>query len=135
MTVSIKKLRGITSQMEAALKANGIYNSDQFLMAARNPAGRQTLAGAIGVAARDVLELANRADLARVRGIGGVFSDLLENAGVDTVRELAARRPDNLYAKLVETNAVQHVAGRAPTMNAVKDWVAQAKNLTGVLEY
>ena len=46
--------------------------------------------------------MANRADLARVRGVGGVFSDLLEHAGVDTVREFAIRRPDNLYANLVE---------------------------------
>ena len=68
-------------------------------------------------------------------GIGGVFSDLLEHAGVDTVKELATRRPDNLYTTLIETNAGKRFAGRAPTRNAVESWVAQAKKLPPVLEY
>jgi len=34
----------------------------------------------------------------------GVYSDLLEEAGMDTVKELATRRPDNLHAKIDETN-------------------------------
>lgn len=84
---------------------------------------------------RAVLELANRADLARVRGIGGVFCNLLEWAGVDTVKEPATRRPDNLHAKLLETNAQETLAGRAPTPHMVKDWVAQAKELPKLLEY
>ena len=84
---------------------------------------------------RAILELANRADLARVRGIGGVFSDLLEQAGVDTVKELATRSPDNLHAKLLEMNAQRRLAGRAPTLDMVKDWVAQAKELPKLLEY
>ena len=84
---------------------------------------------------RVILELANRADLARVRGIGGVFSDLLEQAGVDTVKELATRNPDNLHAKLVEVNADKKLAGRTPHQGMVKDWVAQAKELPKLLEY
>ena len=88
-----------------------------------------------GVTTGIILELANRADLARVQGIGGVFSDLLEHADVDTVKELATRRPENLYAKLVEINTQQKLAGRAPTRNAVDNWVAQAKELPTVLEY
>lgn len=82
-----------------------------------------------------VLKLANRADLARLRGIGGVFSNLLEQAGVDTVKELANRRPENLYAKLVEINNQLHLAGRVPTKQAVAGWVSQAKELPRVLEY
>jgi len=82
-----------------------------------------------------ILELANRADLARVRGIGGVFSDLLEHAGVDTVKDLATRNPDNLHAKLVEVNAEKKLAGRTPHQGMVKDWVTQARELPKLLEY
>jgi predicted flap endonuclease-1-like 5' DNA nuclease len=87
------------------------------------------------VAPSVVMAVANRADLARVKGVGGVFSDLLEHAGVDTVKELAQRSPDHLYAKLIELNAQKKLAGRAPTWNAVQNWVAQAKALTPLLEY
>jgi predicted flap endonuclease-1-like 5' DNA nuclease len=84
---------------------------------------------------KEVLELANRADLARVKGIGKVFSDLLENAGVDTVKELAQRRPDNLLAKLVEINTEKKYAKRTPTMSEVTNWVEQAKALPKTLTY
>jgi predicted flap endonuclease-1-like 5' DNA nuclease len=117
------------------LLQRGIRTSDEFLEVARSSAGRKGLVESLGVDPSIILELANRADLARVNGIGGVFSDLLEHAGVDTVKELATRRPDHLYAKLVETNANKRFAGRAPTRNAVDSWVTQAQELPVVLEY
>ena len=135
MSVIISKLRGMSDELEARLQARGIRTSDQFLDLVRTPAGRKEFADATGVESRKVLELANRADLARVKGIGGVFSDLLEHAGVDTVKELATRRADNLYARLVETNAEKKLAGRAPTRNAVIAWIAHAKELPKLLEY
>ncbi|MGB1009176.1 MAG: DUF4332 domain-containing protein [Thiolinea sp.] len=73
--------------------------------------------------------------MARVKGVAGVFGDLLEVAGVDTVKELATRRPDNLHKKMVETNAEQKIAGRNPTMSDVEGWVAQAKELPKTLQY
>jgi len=135
MAISIGKLRGISDELTAKLKERGIYNSAQLLAAARTPAGRKDLAEFAGVETGAILELANRADLVRVWGVAGVFSDLLEQAGVDTVKELATRNPDNLYAKLVETNIERKVAGRVPALNAVKDLVAQAKELPKLLEY
>jgi predicted flap endonuclease-1-like 5' DNA nuclease len=135
MTVPILHLRGMSEELESRMKGLGIYNSAQLLEAAHTPAERKALAERVGVTARAILELANRADLARVKGIGGVFSDLLEQAGVDTVAELATRRPENLYAKLIETNAEKALAGRKPALNAVLSWVAQAKELPRALEY
>jgi predicted flap endonuclease-1-like 5' DNA nuclease len=135
MATLIGKLRGLSYELETKLRERGIRTSDQLLDAARTPAGRKELAAYAGVEVRAILELANRADLARVKGIGGVFSDLLEHAGVDTVKELATRRPDNLYARLVEINAQERLAGRAPTRNAVQAWVAYAKELPPLLEY
>ena len=135
MAISIGKLRGMSAEVAARLKAKGVVYSDQLLEAARTPAGRKALAEQAGVESRVILELANRADLARVWGIAGVFSDLLEHAGVDTVKELATRNPDNLHASLVEINAEKKLAGRTPDLGMVKDWVAQAKDLPKLLEY
>jgi predicted flap endonuclease-1-like 5' DNA nuclease len=135
MAISIGILRGMSAEVAAELKEQGIYDSDQLLAAARTPAGRKALAEQAGVESQVILELANRADLARVRGIAGVFSDLLEQAGVDTVKELATRNPDNLFARLVEINAEKKLAGRTPHQDLVKDWIAQAKELPKLLEY
>jgi hypothetical protein len=90
----------MSTEREAKLKERGIYNSDQLLEAARTPSERQAMAEHAGVESRRILELANGADLARVRGIRGVLPNLLEQADVDTVKELATRRLDNLHVKL-----------------------------------
>ncbi len=135
MSVQINKFKGISYELKIQLRKQGFNNSDQILEATRTPAGRQSVAESLGVDSQVVLELANRADLARVKGIGGVFSDLLEQAGVDTVKELATRRPDNLHAKLLEINSEEELAGRTPTLKAVQDWVTQAGELPRMLQY
>jgi predicted flap endonuclease-1-like 5' DNA nuclease len=135
MRVSVTELKGITPQVAAKLKEKGISDSEQLLAAAKTPKAREELAKAVGAKTADILELANRSDLARIRGIGQVYSDLLENAGVDTVKELAKRVPENLHAKLLEVNAAKKLSGRDPTLDDVKDWVAQAKGLPAALEY
>jgi predicted flap endonuclease-1-like 5' DNA nuclease len=135
MNLPIRKLKGMSAELEAKLERYSILDSDQLLNASRTSAARHDLAKAMGVEASVILKLANRADLVRVKGIGRVFSDLLEQAGVDSVKELANRRPDQLHVKLVEVNAQKQLAGRAPTRNAVESWVAQAKQLPETLEY
>jgi predicted flap endonuclease-1-like 5' DNA nuclease len=121
--------------LAAQLKALGIADSDQLLAASAKPADRKALASKVGAKERDILELANRADLSRVKGVAGVFSDLLEKAGVDTVKELATRRPDNLHAKIKEVNEAEQHSKRIPTEAEVTDWVAQAKDLPKTLSY
>lgn len=135
MAITVLKLKGMSTELGGLFQGKKIFNADQLLEAATTPAARKILAEQMGISVQAVLELANRADLARVKGIGGVFSDLLEQAGVDTIAELAKRRADNLYAKLVELNKEKSLAGRLPTLSAVEDWIAQAKALPRKLEY
>ncbi len=135
MKLQVTELHGVSAGLAAKLKAQGIHNSDQLLGVVGSSAGRQQLAKSLGVGVAAVLELGNRADLARIRGVGKVYSNLLEDVGVDTVPELAKRRPDNLHAKIAETYAQKKLKGRVPSLVEVESWVAQAKNLPKILEY
>jgi len=135
MTTAVKDLRGATEAIVDKLKEKAISDNEKLLDAAAEPAQRKGLATHCGCSVKDILELANRADLARIKGVSGVYSDLLEQAGVDTVKELATRRPDNLHAKIVETNDEKKLTERPPTASAVEDWVKQAKQLPKVLTY
>lgn len=135
MTVPVKDLRGSTPEIIDKLKEAGISNNEQLLTAAAAPAQRKTLAAACGCDARTILELANRADLARIKGVSGVYSDLLERAGVDTVKELATRRPDNLHARIVDTNNAAEITKQPPSLSMVESWVQQAKDLPKTLSY
>lgn len=135
MSVHVSELKGITDAILNALKAQGLGDSDAMLEAARTPKDRKALAAAAGVETAVILDLANRADLARVKGIGRVYSDLMEEAGVDTVKELAQRNPVNLHAKLIEINSVRQFTQRPPSVDQVTDFVEQAKTMPGMLEY
>ncbi|TAE32543.1 MAG: DUF4332 domain-containing protein [Cytophagales bacterium] len=135
MSVNLGELKGITDAVLNMLKAQGLGNSDELLDVAKTPEGRKELSQTIGVNATVILDLANRADLARVKGIGRVYSDLMEEAGVDTVVELAQRVPANLHAKLIEINARRQLTQRPPSLDQVANFVDQAKSLPRMLEY
>lgn len=135
MTTAIRDLRGATEAIVGKLKEKGITDNEKLLNAAATPAQRKELSAHCGCDTKDILELANRADLARINGVSGVYSDLLENSGVDTVKELATRRPDNLHAKIFETNDKEKLSERPPAATAVENWVKQAKELPKVLTY
>lgn len=135
MALSLMQLKGMSSGLAKKLKNHGISNSDQFLAAVRTAEQRHEMSKELKDSENTLLELANRADLARVIGIGKVYSNLMENAGVDTVKELANRVPENLHTTLGQHNAKRRPKGRAPSMKQVTDWVNQAKALPKMLEY
>jgi len=74
-------------------------------------------------------------DLYRIKGVAQEYSDLLEEAGVDTVPELAQRKAANLHAKLVEVNDAKKLVRQLPSEKQVEEWVSQAKKLPRVVQY
>ena len=82
-----------------------------------------------------ILGWVNRADLSRIKGIGEEYADLLETAGVDTVPELAQRKPENLYQKLVEVNEARKLVRQLPTEARVTDRVEHERGLPRVVSY
>jgi predicted flap endonuclease-1-like 5' DNA nuclease len=82
-----------------------------------------------------ILEWVNLADLMRIKGVGEEYSDLLEEAGVDSVKELRNRRADNLTKAMQEVNAKKKLVRRPPSEKEVTDWIAQAKKLPPVVSH
>ena len=93
------------------------------------------MASAVGVTERQILGWVNRADLMRVKGVGEEYSDLLEAAGVDTVRELRRRNPANLLAAMMAVNNKKKLVRRLPTDAMVTRWVTNAKTLDTIVMY
>ncbi len=131
----VGKIRGMSAELAAKLKEHNLMNAEQLLMAGCEPKARQELAKLLGIEPKALLELINRADLDRVTGIGAAYADLLENAGVDTVKELSKRVPANLHAKLLEINDKLKLTNHPPTLEKVQAWVETAKSLPHIVEY
>jgi len=135
MADKLTDIEGIGPAFAAAFEKLGIHDTDGFLAAARTPAGRAKLAADLPARPDLVLKWVNHADLMRVKGIGGQYAELLEAAGVDTVKELRRRNAENLTARLAEVNAEKKLSGNTPALKQVTAWIEQAGTLDSVLEY
>jgi predicted flap endonuclease-1-like 5' DNA nuclease len=109
----------------------GISTTQALLERGASPQGRQEVAEMSGISEKLILEWVNRADLFRVKGVGEEYSDLLENAGVDTVVELAQRNAANLFEKMVAVNQQKNGTQTADP-GPGRGWISQSKRLPTV---
>lgn len=131
----LSEIEGIGEKYAEKLKACGVTTQAKLLEQGSKPAGRKKLIKESGISDKLILKWINRADLARVKGIGGEYADLLECAGVDTVPELAQRNAKNLHAKMEEVNAAKKLVRSMPSDSMVTKWVAQAKTMERAIHY
>ena len=135
MAYKIVDIEGIGPVYAEKLNAAGIVSADQLLEKCAAPAGRKALEEETGISGKLILTWTNHADLYRVKGIGPQFAELLEAAGVDTVKELAHRNAANLVAKMNEVNEETHLVHRVPVELEIQKMIDQAKELPGVITY
>lgn len=132
---SVLNIEGIGPVYAEKLIAANIKTTQALLKEGGTKQGRKRLADATGIDEKRILRWVNMADLFRVKGIAEEYSDLLEAAGVDTVKELGTRKPDNLHAKLIEVNADKKLVRQLPTLKKVTNWVMQAKDLSPAVSH
>ena len=135
MSYPIEKIEGIGPVYGEKLKAVGITNTGTLLERTKDPKGRKDVAAESGIDGTLVLKWANMADLMRIKGVGEEYSELLEVAGVDTVKELRNRNPANLHKAMDEANDAKKLVRQMPSEKDVEDWVAQAKDLPPMMTY
>lgn len=132
---TITDIEGIGEVYAVKLRQAGVKTTESLLQKGSTRKGRQELAKATGFSTKMILKWGNRADLCRISGIGTQYADLLEAAGVDTVPELASRKPKALLETLAIVNAKKNLVNLLPGLNRVEAWVKQAKSLKRVVEY
>ncbi len=132
---SIDAIEGIGPKFATRLRKSGIRTTEGLLKRGRSKKGRSELAAKTGLTYKIILEWVNLADLMRVKGIGSEYSDLLEAAGVDTVKELRRRSSASLTAKLAQVNEQKKLVRRLPTEGMVAQWIEQAKTLDSLVTY
>lgn len=135
MRYSIAELDGIVPGIATALKSAGIRTTSKLLEAAKTPKGRQLLAERTGLSPQCLLRIANFADKMRIKGVGEDYAELLEAAGVDTVRELKYRNPGNLAKRMAEVNRNRKLVRTLPSEKAIERWIATAKALPVKISY
>jgi predicted flap endonuclease-1-like 5' DNA nuclease len=131
---SIKKLDPV-GEYSSRLKRVGIRTTSGLLAKAKDARGRKALSGSTAIPEQLVLKWANMADLMRVKGVGEEYSQLLEAAGVDTVKELRNRNAANLTRAMAKANARLGLVRLLPSQKVVERWIAEAKSLPPTITY
>ena len=113
----------------------GIQTTEALLEAGSSKQGRTELASKTGIAESVILSWVNMADLFRIKGISSQYAELLEAAGVDTVKELARRNPENLLQAMIDANNKRKMVRRVPAMAQVTGWVEAAKSTSAMVSH
>ena len=135
MDYKIIDIEGVGDVYAQKLVAAGINKVRELLHKCAAPKGRKELAEATGISEKLILRWTNHADLFRINGVGPQFAELLEAAGVDTVKEFRHRVAENLQPKLEETNAAKNICNRVPAVSEIQKMIDQAKELEPRVSY
>ncbi len=133
--VNVTNIEGIGPVYAGKLAEVNIHTTGDLLESAGSRKGRQELVESTGISSNLILAWVNRADLMRLPGVGEEFSDLLEAAGVDTVKELRRRNPENLHNKILEVNESKKLVRRSPSLSEVTGWIEAAKSIEPLVTY
>ena len=127
----IERIEGIGPVIGQKFRQAGVAWVKTLLATGGSAPGRKTLAEQTGLDPSKILKWVNAADLLRIEGITPDWAEMLEVAGVDTVKELRNRLPENLHRKMVETRAEnpRQFHSEAPELEQIRSWIDAAKSM------
>jgi len=135
MSYPITDIEGIDGEAANILRTVGIRSTERLLEAARTVRGRKMLAIKTGFDEKQLLCWANVADRMRIKGVRKEYAELLQAAGVDTVKELKYRNPANLANAMAEANKRRKMVNLLPSKKVVSNWIESAKKLQLKITY
>jgi hypothetical protein len=129
MSTKITSIDGIGVQLQKKLAKANIRSVESLLREGCTKKGRKSIAEATGIDEKKLLDLVNMADLFRIRGVSTQFAELLKASGVDTIKELRTRNPENLQVKMAETNQQKKLTRVVPSVKMITKFVEGAKEI------
>ncbi len=135
MNYKIEEIEGIGKARADKLAKAGIKTTGDLLAQGASARGRKVIAEQCSVSTVRLLKWVNMADLMRISGVGEEYSELLEAANCNTIKQLRRRNPTNLTQRMLEINAEKKLVRSPPTEAQVTKWVQQAGKLEPMLTY
>ncbi len=129
----IIEVQGVGTVYEKKLNDNGVKYTDDYLQFTAKRNDRLKFAEKTGISSKLLLTWANGIDIMKVKGIGVKQSNWLHAVGVDSIKELAQRRADNLHQRLELANNIdpnRKFVRRMVSQATVQSWIDSSKNVT-----
>jgi len=116
------------------LKKASVSTTEELLAKSAKAKDRKALAKSSGLSAANLLVLAKRCDLLRIKGVGSEMVLLLEAAGVKSTSDLVKQDAAKLLTAATDANKTAKITEKLPTEPQLADWIDQAKKLPQVVE-
>jgi len=127
MTYKMSDLKGIDENQLAQLRQGGVENTDEMMTLWNDPAKRLSLTSSTGLTEEQLTRLASMARVARLKGVGPKYADLLVTAGVRGRKSLGTYTPETLVQRLGDVSAAKSLKGPMPSLVEVGAWFAELK--------
>ncbi len=131
----LEKIEGVGETYARKLHEAGITTTDSLLEKGSSAKGRKEISEKSGIGEKTILKFVNQVDLARIKGISEEYGELLEVSGVDSVPELAQRKPENLMDSLTRVNDSKRLVRKLPSLSQIGKWVEEAKTLPKIVTH
>lgn len=128
MNYKMSDLKGIDENQVALLRQSGVENTDEMMNLWNDPARRLSLTASTGLTDEQFIRLASMARVARLKGVGPKYANLLVTAGVRGLKSLGTYTPETLVQRLGAVSASRSLAGPVPTLVEVGAWFAELKS-------
>lgn len=125
MNYKMSDLKGIDTNQVAQLTKGGVENTDEMMRVWNDATKRQELTTATGLDEEQLKRLASLARVARLRGVGPKYAELLVTAGVRGRKSLATFTPESLVKHLQDVTAAKSLSGPVPTLTETTAWFDQ----------
>jgi nucleotidyltransferase/DNA polymerase involved in DNA repair len=125
----VEEIEGIGKGFGKRLRADGIASVEKLLEVCTAGDGVSRVSRTAEVDEHTVSTWAIMADLMRVRGLGGQWSELLWRCGVTSVQDLAKREVAPLMARMAEVNTDEHRVAELPGEHRVAQFIEEAGRL------
>ena len=135
MSYKIEEVEGIGAEYGKKLREVDIQTTEDLLRRCGDKKGRDGVSTETGISEKHLLEWVNLSDLMRINGVAEEFADLLEEAGVDTVKELATRNAENLAKAMAEVNEKKNLTNRVPSAETTQKWIDEAKKMKPMVSH
>lgn len=127
MSYKMSELNGIDQSLVSRLQAAGVQTTGDMLNAWLDPVLRAKVTASAGLDEEQLERMASMARMARTKGVGPKYADILVSAGVIGSKSLSQHTPEGLVKHLARVSAARKSTGPLPTLREVEGWFATLK--------
>ena len=130
----LSKIEGVTGVHMLKLKSARVTTIEKLLLQGATAQGRKEIARKTRITEKTIERWVHHADFFRIKGMAGLKAELLDTAGVATMKKLGSQNASRLQTTLLNINKKKKLVERVPGLVQVERWVKTARKINKIVK-